>query len=267
VIVSEAARSFTAVRVSGAVPTSHERLLPEETPVALVHDGATTAVMMATPCDLEDFAVGFTLTEGIARPDEIRDIEIVRVEAGVEARVWLSRDAGAAMMERRRTLAGPTGCGLCGLESLEAARRPTATVASSLRFDAAEIQAAVASLGEAQPLGEATRAAHAAGYWTRRAGLLLAREDVGRHNALDKLVGALVRRGAPRDGLVVLTSRVSIEMIQKAAALGAEVVAAVSAPTAYAVEAARSANITLVAIARADGFEIFSHPHRIDPSA
>jgi len=123
VIISDAARSFTALRIGGAAPMSHARQLPEETAVALVHDGATTAVMMATPSDLEDFALGFTLTEGIAALNKIRDIEVVQTDAGDEARVWLARDAGAAMMQRRRTLAGPTGCGLCGLESLEAARR------------------------------------------------------------------------------------------------------------------------------------------------
>jgi FdhD protein len=264
VSATQAARSFPAVRVAagGAVPL--ERLLPEETPVALVHDGSTTAVMMATPADLEDFALGFTLTEGIAPLEAIREVEIVRRDEGIEARVWLSADSGAALAQRRRTMAGPTGCGLCGLESLEAARRPVVQVGSAVRLSAAQVRVAVASLAAAQPLGAATRAAHAAGYWRPQAGLVAAREDVGRHNALDKLAGALARTAAPRDGIVVLTSRISIEMVQKTAAIGAEVLAAVSAPTVFAVETAREAGLTLVAVARDDAFEIFTHPERIN---
>jgi len=246
-----------------------ERTVPEETAVSLVYDGGSHAVMMASPADLEDFAYGFSLTEGIiAGLDDVADFESVIHEEGIELRLWLKGDRGATLAARRRMLAGPTGCGLCGIDSLtEAVRRPR-PVESTLTFSPADIEAALASLAPAQELGRLTRAVHAAGYWTRADGLLALREDVGRHNALDKLAGALARRGALASalpGLVVLTSRLSVEMVQKAAMIGAPVVVAVSAPTALAVRLADEAGITLIGIARSDGFEIFTHPHRIVP--
>jgi FdhD protein len=241
-----------------------ERSLAEETPVALVHDGATTAVMMATPADLEDFAVGFSLSEGIVeRPDQIAELEIVRFESGIEARMWLAGDRGAALAARRRRMAGPTGCGLCGIESLEEAARPARRVAQgATRVAAADLVAGMAALEAAQPVGQATRAVHAAGLWSPGRALL-AREDVGRHNALDKLIGAAAREDAVGE-VLLLTSRISVEMVQKAAVLGAPVVCAASAPTALAVRMAQAAGLTLVAIARADGFEVFTHPGRVD---
>ncbi len=241
-----------------------ERLLAAETPVALVHDASTTAVMMATPSDLEDFGLGFSLTEGIiARPDEIRAIETVETELGVEVRMWLAGEASGALATRRRRLAGPTGCGLCGIDSLaEAARAPPA-VAQGLTLTPTQIQAALAALRERQGLNAATRAVHAAGFWSPRTGLAAAREDVGRHNALDKLAGALARTPGAGPGAVVLTSRVSVEMVQKSAAIGAQAIIAVSAPTALAVHTAEVAGITLIAIARDDGFEVFTHSHRL----
>lgn len=247
--------------------TGGERLLPAEVPVALVHDASTTAVMMATPADLEDFAVGFSLTEGLVeRAGQIRDIEVVETELGIETRMWLEAGAGAALAARRRRLAGPTGCGLCGVDSLVEAVRAPRVVTAELALSPEQVQAALEALSQRQVLGEATRAVHAAGYWSPDAGLIAAREDVGRHNALDKLAGALARGDkAPPPGAVVLTSRVSVEMVQKAAAIGAPVIVAVSAPTALAVRTAQAAGVTLVAIARADGFEVFTRPDRIRP--
>ncbi|WP_337185143.1 formate dehydrogenase accessory sulfurtransferase FdhD [Phenylobacterium sp.] len=241
------------------------RDLPEEAPVALVHDATTTAVMMATPADLEDFGVGFSLTEGlVAAPDEITALEVSTGDLGIEVRMWLRQPASAALAARRRRLAGPTGCGLCGVDSLAEAVRPPRRVGDGAVAGPADIRAALARLATAQALGQATRAAHAAGWWTRPDGLVAAREDVGRHNALDKLAGALARAGTPaRDGLLALTSRVSVEMVQKAAALGAQIVVAVSAPTVLAVRTAEAAGITLVAVARDDGFEVFTRPDRI----
>ncbi len=248
----------------GTAAASGERVLPAETPIALVHDASTTAVMMATPADLEDFAVGFSLTEGVVeRPEQIRSIEVVETPIGIEVRMWLEPGIGAALTARRRRLAGPTGCGLCGIDSLaEAARTPRA-VDAALTLSPADVQAALAALSEQQALGELTRAVHAAGFWTPQDGLVAAREDVGRHNALDKLAGALARAGAGPAGAVVLTSRVSVEMVQKTAAIGAPILIAVSAPTALAVRTAEAAGITLVAVARADGFEVFTRPERI----
>jgi FdhD protein len=258
-------RPLAMVRHSAEGAVAAARLAPEETPVALVHDASTTAVMMATPADLEDFAVGFSLTEGIVeRAEQIREVEVVEDEAGVEARVWLAPERAAWQAARRRRLAGPTGCGLCGVESLQAAVRPPPRVAGALRLSAQDVHAAVDALSAAQALGAATRAVHAAGWWRPDAGLVAMREDVGRHNALDKLVGALARAGRlGQPGVVVLTSRVSVEMVQKAAAAGAEVVVAVSAPTALAVRTAAAAGLTLAAVARADAFEVFTAPERI----
>ena len=178
--------------------------------------------------------------------------------------MWLTPARAASMAERRRHLVGATGCGLCGLESLSETIRPLPPVPAGGKVTADQIAAAMAALGPAQSINHRTSAVHAAGFWDRRDGLILVREDVGRHNALDKLAGALARRGLSADrGLVLLTSRVSVEMVQKAAFMGAPIVVAVSAPTGLAVRSAEAAGITLVAIARADGFEVFTHRLRI----
>ena len=245
-----------------------DRSIPEETPVALVYDGSTEAVMMATPADLEDFAVGFSLTEGLVRhPAEIRGLEILSLAEGVEARMWLAPDRSREASARRRTRAGPTGCGLCGVDSLaEAGRlRQGRALASLAPVSADRLLQAMAALDAAQQLGPETRAVHAAGFWRPGAGLVALREDVGRHNALDKLVGSLARAGEDDlAGAVLLTSRVSVEMVQKTASLGAPLLVAMSAPTALAVRTAEAAGITLVAVARRDGFEVFTHPHRVE---
>jgi FdhD protein len=262
---------------------SGERLIPEETAVAFSYNGGTYAVMMATPQDLQDFAVGFSLTEGIiGAPDEIRELDIVEQDiggrgCGIELRMWLSEPRSTALAERRRHMAGPTGCGLCGIESLAEALRPVPRVAESpALFRPDDIMRALDALAPRQELNRQTRAVHAAGFWRgdlghnlgHDLGLVALREDVGRHNALDKLCGALLRDGLTgAAGMVLVTSRVSVEMVQKTAALGAPMIAAVSAPTALAVRTAEAAGITLVAIARDDGFEVFTHPHRIAATA
>ena len=241
------------------------RLIPEETPLALTYNGGTYAVMMGSPEDLDDFAVGFSLSEGIVQSaDEIETLDIVELDDGIELRMWLKPEKAALIAERRRHIAGPTGCGICGIDSISEAVRPAAVVPSGRSFAPREIMTAMAAVAPLQEINHQTRAVHAAAFWIPGRGIVALREDVGRHNALDKLAGALARdKVVATDGIVLLTSRVSVEMVQKTAAIGAPLMVAVSAPTALAVRMADSAGITLAAIARSDGFEIFTHPERV----
>ncbi|MHC2335690.1 formate dehydrogenase accessory sulfurtransferase FdhD [Bradyrhizobium sp. USDA 4454] len=245
------------------------RLIPEETPLALTYNGGTYAVMMGSPEDLGDFAVGFSLSEGIVQSaDEIETLDIVELDDGIELRMWLNPDKAEQIAQRRRNIAGPTGCGLCGIDSIAEAVRPAAVVPAGRVFSPREIMSAVAAVAPLQEINHQTRAVHAAAFWTATRGIVVLREDVGRHNALDKLAGALARdQVVTSEGMVLLTSRVSVEMVQKTAAIGAPLIAAVSAPTALAVRMADAAGITLAAIARADGFEIFTHPERVTGAA
>jgi FdhD protein len=243
-----------------------ERAVPEETPVALSFAGTTHAVMMASPADLEDFALGFSLTEGIvARPDEIDSLAIEDHGAGIDIQITLRDAANKRFEARRRRLAGPVGCGLCGIESIEEALRSVTPVSdSALALDAADIARAVKLLSKVQPMHGETGAVHAAGFYVPGRGMVAAREDVGRHNALDKLVGALAKAGIDgASGAVVVTSRVSVEMVQKTAALGASAILAVSAPTALAIRTAEEAGMTLVALVRGEEYDVFTHPARI----
>jgi FdhD protein len=238
------------------------RAVPEEVPVALSYGGTTHAVMMATPADLEDFAVGFTLYEGIAAADEIEDLAVVPVDGGIDIQMRLADGAGDALRDRHRRMAGPVGCGLCGVESIEQAMRAAPRVTSDLSIGDGDIRKGLDALWQRQRLHEETHAVHAAGLWLVGQGMVAVREDVGRHNALDKLAGHAARQGHGA-GVVFITSRISVEMVQKAAAMGAPVLVAVSAPTALAVRMAEAAGVTLVARARADRFEIYTHQHRI----
>ena len=266
--VSDAVRT-SPLRFRGEASALTPRDVPEETAVAIVHDASTTAVMMATPSDLTDFGLGFSLTEGIiADPSDVRDMEVIAAEDGIEVRMWLKPRSSAAAAARRRRQAGPTGCGLCGVDSLAQALRAPPMVASGLILSPQDIHAALEALPQLQSLGDLTRAVHAAGWWSPAAGYLAVREDVGRHNALDKLAGALAM--APTQappGAVVLTSRVSVEMVQKAAVIGAQAIIAVSAPTALAIRTAKAAGMTLIGVARRDGFEVFTGHERLAAGA
>lgn len=254
----------THVRPGSRKPV--RRTLPEESPVAMVYDGTTHAVMMATPADLQDFAAGFSLTEGIVTGiGQIASCEVIAQDNGIEARIWLAEDRAEALAARRRTLAGPVGCGLCGIDSLDQAIRPLPDLRGvGPLLDVDEVASATDSLRQWQPLHDQTRAVHAAGFLLPGKGVVLAREDVGRHNALDKLIGAMARQGVDAgQGALVLTSRVSVEMVQKCAMSGCGILIAVSAPTLHALRLAEDAGITLAAFARSEGFDLFSHPERL----
>jgi FdhD protein len=253
----------------GAPAPGGGRDVPEEAPLALTFNRETYAVMMGTPADLEDFALGFSLSEGIVRrPGDIERLEILAHDNGIELRMDLAESNLAALTSRRRRMLGPTGCGLCGIDSLAEAVRAPRIVPNGGIVSAANIAQAMRDMAPLQVLNRATRAVHAAALWSPARGVALLREDVGRHNALDKLVGAAARAGLDAsDGMVLLTSRVSIEMVQKAAVLGAPILVAVSAPTAHAVRLAEAAGMTLVAVARDDGFEVFCGGHRIVPES
>jgi FdhD protein len=241
-----------------------ERALAEEVPVAFSYDGATHAVLMATPDSLEDFALGFSYTEGIiTAAAEIAELAVVSVADGIVLRMWLTDGRSDAFAARRRRFVGPAGCGMCGLESLAEANRAIPMVSYGLQVSRQVIAEAVAALPAGQQLNMQTRAVHAAAFWQPDQGLVL-REDVGRHNALDKLAGALLHTGwSAAEGVIVLSSRISIELVQKAAMMGAAIIVGVSAPTALSVRTAEMAGLTLVGIARDDGFEVFTHPERI----
>ena len=268
--MSDADRIRPSTGAPGLVLTGSERravtrALPEEVPVAITVNGTTQAVMMATPADIEDFAVGFALSEGIVGSiAEIGSVEALDLARGIEARLWIDENRAEALGARRRAMLGPVGCGLCGIDSLEEAVRPLPRVTAEAVFTVSEIVAAAEDLRAHQPLHDLTRAVHGAGFLQPGQGITHAREDVGRHNALDKLIGALAREGlAASRGAFVLTSRVSVDMVQKAAMAGAGLVVSVSAPTAHALRLADEAGITLAAFARGETVEVFSHPARI----
>ena len=263
-VTPDLAQHRQTVAWRGNALAASSRMVPEETAIAFSYNRVAHAVMMATPGDLRDFALGFSITEGVvAGAAEIEELDIIPTPHGIELRMWIPASAMQAVEARRRQMAGPTGCGMCGLESLSQAMRGAPTVPPGLRFSPAQVQAAMASLFPAQALNRVTRAVHAAGFV--RPGLApLVREDVGRHNALDKLGGAMAHAGAdPAAGMLVMTSRVSVELVQKAARIGIPVLVAVSAPTALALRVAEGAGITVIGVARDDGFEVFTHPGRI----
>jgi FdhD protein len=259
-------RTVSGIQARDGRIVTGTRVVPEEVPIAFSFGGSTHAVMMATPADLEDFAVGFSLAEGIIRgPEEILGIEPVEAGDGIDVQVTLKDDSAEALTLRRRRMAGPVGCGLCGIESIEQATRDVPHISDhGFRLPAAELAKAMAMLGDAQQLNRETRAVHGAGFYVPGEGLVAMREDVGRHNALDKLVGAVLIGGwEPAAGVVLVTSRLSVEMVQKAAILGSSMLAAISAPTALAIRTAKEAGMTLIGIVRGNDFEIFTRADRL----
>ena len=260
-----AAISVSRLQWRSGVISTGRRTIAEETPVALTYDGSAYAVMMATPLDLEDFALGFSLSEGvIEEPGDIESLDIVEVDGGVEARMWLKPAASARNRGRRRAILGPTGCGLCGVESIAQALKTVPDVADDgFCVRGEDLIRAMEDLQAGQALNAETRAVHAAALRLPGRDLIM-REGVGRHNALDKVIGAAAHaQVAAHNGVVLLTSRVSVELVQKTARLGAPVICAISAPTALAVRTAEAAGITLAAVLRGRDFEIFTKPERI----
>ncbi len=255
--------------------TQEGDLVAEEMPVALIYHGVPHVAMLATPADLEDYAVGFTLSEGlVARPEEIRGVEVVWGEGTAEVRISVAWERFSALINRRRNLTGRTGCGLCGEETVENAVRELKPVGPGIRMSAADLHQAITQLAQMQPINARTGSVHAAA-WVLPSqgagqgsdkGIQVVREDVGRHNALDKTIGALVRAGKdPAGGALLFTSRASFEMVQKSAAVGVTYVAAFSAPTALAVRVAERAGVTLVAFAREHQHVVYTHPWRLEP--
>jgi len=245
----------------GGIATSTE-WLANEIPVALVYNGISHVVMLATPCDLEDFALGFSLTEGVIDdPSEFRSCEPVAGCLGIELQVEISSRAFAALKHQRRQLAGRTGCGICGAESIEHAIRPVRPVVLRPVATLSAVNAALMALADAQQIRNDTGATHAAAWIAADGVLLLCREDVGRHNALDKLVGAMQRAAIdPGGGFALLSSRASYEMVQKASRAGIGTVVAVSAPTALAVQVAEESGVALAAWARGDRLTAYTFP-------
>lgn len=249
----------------GAQVQALDDWLADEVPVALVFNGLSHAVMLASPADLEDFALGFGLTEGLlAAAGELYGVDVLPVATGIELRLEVASACAWRLKERRRTLAGRTGCGLCGVTSIEQALRDLPKLPEGPVFEAKAIAAALAALPEQQRINRETGAVHAAAYADHDGNLLAVREDVGRHNALDKLVGAVARADlAPADGFALVTSRCSMEMVQKAATAGFPMLVAISAPTSLAIELAEQCGLTLVAFARGRDFNVYAHGERL----
>jgi FdhD protein len=254
-------RGDVAARVNDAVA--------EELPVALIYNDRPHAVMMATPVDLEDFALGFSLSEEIiADASEFEEVRIQPALAGIELNIRVPEKRAAVLEDRVRQLTGRTGCGLCGAQTLEAAVRHPPTVAEPSTFSSKALRHALGELQSRQTINVATGATHAAA-WVKPGGLVaLVREDVGRHNALDKLIGAMVRANIDvHDGFLLITSRASYEMVMKAATVGIGNVVAISAPTALAIALAQETGVTLIGFARPDGYSVYANGHRLQDDA
>jgi len=252
---------------AGLAPDAVAWLLPEEEPVALVYNRRTFAVMLASPADLEDFAIGFSLAEGIvAAASEIADLTLVRLDAGLAVRMTIPSARAAALVGRRRALEGRSGCGLCGIESLEELATPPPPV-RAVAVEPAAIVAAFAALGDHQPMRARTHSVHAAAWCSPSGEIVLSREDVGRHSAFDKLIGAVARLNLGfEDGFALLSSRGGVELVRKAAHVGIGLLATVSAPTGLALATAARAGMTLAVATREGGVVLFDPASGVSPA-
>ena len=261
---STAIEPHAFVRLSESVAAEERAALAAEVPVALVYNGRPHVVMMCTPADLEDFAYGFTISENIGTVSDVRRVDVVRYSRGIELQIEITSERAHALTQRGRAITGRTGCGLCGVEVIDEALRDTRPVRSSLMITRNALWVASGSLGARQPLNNETNAIHAAAWAASNGSLEIVREDVGRHNALDKVIGALGRdRRDMSSGFLIVTSRASYELVQKAAAANIPLLAAVSRPTALAVQLADEAGITLVGLLRGRSCNVYSHGERI----
>lgn len=240
------------------------RRLAEELPVAFEYNGFGYAVMMASPRDLEDFAVGFTLSEGlVTRVSDIVQIAHAKVDEGMIVRITLAPDAAAPLQERLRLRLVEGSCGLCGLENLEEVMRPLAPITTCPAIDAAAISRALGRLRDYQPLSQATGAMHGAAFCSASGDIVAIREDIGRHNALDKVIGHLRRNSIdPAIGFILLTARCSYELVEKTVRAGCPALVTISAPSDLAASRAVEAGLTLVALARSDSALVLNDPHR-----
>ena len=258
-----ATRSYLRIDDNGVRETSS--VLAEEVPIALVYNGRPHVVVMGTPTDLEDLAVGFSRTEGIVDESaHIERVEVVRASHGVELQIQIPEANALRLAERTRGIVSRTGCGLCGVESINDMLHVPARVASRLHVTADALSAVGSELSRRQIINNETSTVHAAGWATADGELSVVREDVGRHNALDKVLGALSRTGiVASSGFVVVTSRASYEMVQKAATCGVELLAAISRPTGLAIRFAEAADMTLVGLLRGKSANIYCRPERV----
>ena len=239
--------------------------IAEEVPIAMIYNGISHAVMLATPHDLHDFAMGFSLAEGIlTTPQELYGIEIIEQPNGIELHLEIAAERFHQLKERRRSMTGRTGCGLCGAESLDQALRlPNNVVAGDQQFSSDAILSALKNIQAKQELQGKTGATHASAWVNPDGEIIMVREDVGRHNALDKLLGAKARINDRQPGFVLTTSRASYEMVQKVAVANIPMLVAISAPTGLAIRIAQGCGITLVGFARSHQHVIYSHAERI----
>jgi formate dehydrogenase accessory protein FdhD len=263
--IRDVAETVKAYRIAGSQAAPLETAIASEVPVALAYNGESHVVMMATPADLADFALGFSLSEGIlADAAELREVAVEDGADGVEVALEVAPTAVTRLANRHRNMTGRTGCGLCGVDELAQVSRPLERVGAGARIEIGAIHTALDALRSHQALSRQTGAVHAAAWAKPDGTIVLAREDVGRHNALDKLIGAMARAGIDfQSGFAVITSRCSFEMVQKAVTVNMPMIVAISAPTTMALRIAERAGLTLVALARSDSVTAYANPGRI----
>jgi len=267
----EATGEYAVLRHQAGVVEAKTDVIAEEVPIALVYNGVSHAVMLATPQDLEDFALGFSLSEGILdAPGDLYGMEVINQPQGIALHLEVATGCFQRLKEKRRSMAGRTGCGLCGSESLEQALRIpvtklTKTTLNTDKITGSVISLAFANIRQLQKLQALTGATHASAWINTHGDVELLREDVGRHNALDKLLGALAKRKQQGDGFVLTTSRASYEMVQKTVSAGINMLVAISAPTGLAIRVAEQCNLTLIGFARENSYVVYSHPENLAP--